>query len=364
MQPTAVSEDGTVVVGYGVVPAPLNAERAFRWSLSTGMQVLSTPVGLGSRAYDVSADGRVVVGQVGYYAVRWENGELYELGGLGTPFGSAHGVSADGTVIVGYANVAFVYSPYAFRWTPETGMQRLDPSYPHLTAALAVSSDGNAAAGWVEIYGNPDPFRWTRAAGTEALFAPWAFRGAAFAISDDGNVVVGWAANSQYRRAFRWTPETGVQSIHTTDGIGSEAYGVSGNGQIVVGIYWYPFGFPQYPFVWTQATGMRDLNQVYTALLRDGSVLYSATAISSEGRYIVGAGSNGASQRVEVFLLDTWRTGDTNGDGCIDDSDLLRVLFAFGSAGTGYARHEDINKDGVVDDADLLTVLLRFGNGC
>lgn len=52
---------------------------------------------------------------------------------------------------------------------------------------------------------------------------------------------------------------------------------------------------------------------------------------------------------------------DVNFDGCIDDADLLAVLFAFGSAG---ARDEDLNYDGVVDDADLLLVLFNFGSGC
>jgi len=52
--------------------------------------------------------------------------------------------------------------------------------------------------------------------------------------------------------------------------------------------------------------------------------------------------------------------GDVNSDGCVDDADLLSVLFAFG--GTGGA--EDTNCDGVVDDADLLTVLFNFGAGC
>lgn len=50
-----------------------------------------------------------------------------------------------------------------------------------------------------------------------------------------------------------------------------------------------------------------------------------------------------------------------NGDGCVEDSDLLMVLFAFGSTGSQPA---DLNRDGVVDDADLLIVLLNFGAGC
>ncbi len=52
---------------------------------------------------------------------------------------------------------------------------------------------------------------------------------------------------------------------------------------------------------------------------------------------------------------------DVNGDGCVDDADLLSVLLRFGeSCDAG----EDINWDGVVDDADLLQVLLDFGRGC
>jgi WD40 repeat protein len=53
--------------------------------------------------------------------------------------------------------------------------------------------------------------------------------------------------------------------------------------------------------------------------------------------------------------------GDVNGDGCVDDADLLAVLFAFGQSGADLA---DLNGDGVVDDADLLEVLFNFGDGC
>jgi len=53
--------------------------------------------------------------------------------------------------------------------------------------------------------------------------------------------------------------------------------------------------------------------------------------------------------------------GDVNGDRCVDDSDLLEVLFAFGSVGSHPA---DLNQDQRVDDSDLLIVLFEFGNGC
>lgn len=54
--------------------------------------------------------------------------------------------------------------------------------------------------------------------------------------------------------------------------------------------------------------------------------------------------------------------GDVNCDGCVDDSDLLAVLFAFGTTGAGL--QEDLDGNGSVDDADLLEVLFNFGNGC
>lgn len=51
--------------------------------------------------------------------------------------------------------------------------------------------------------------------------------------------------------------------------------------------------------------------------------------------------------------------GDVDGNGCVDDADLLIVLFNFGGSGAG-----DLNGDGTVDDIDLLEVLFNFGNGC
>ncbi len=55
--------------------------------------------------------------------------------------------------------------------------------------------------------------------------------------------------------------------------------------------------------------------------------------------------------------------GDVDENGCVDDADLLAVLFAFGNSGSNLGR-VDVNCDGVVDDADLLTVLFNFGSGC
>jgi hypothetical protein len=65
--------------------------------------------------------------------------------------------------------------------------------------------------------------------------------------------------------------------------------------------------------------------------------------------------------RIDALNLFIPADGDVDGNGCVDDADLLEVLFAFGQVGASRA---DVNGDGVVDDADLLTVLFDFGSGC
>ncbi|MFN7019664.1 MAG: hypothetical protein ACK4RG_10415 [Fimbriimonadales bacterium] len=121
-------------------------------------------------------------------------------------------------------------------------------------------------------------------------------------------------------------------------------------------------------FRWRQSRGMEDLNVTYAALLTGGSALLEAHAISPDGRYIVGLGYNAATEREEAFLLDTQsacttHSGDVDNNGCVDDADLLAVLFAFGNTGQNLDR-VDVNCDELVDDADLLTVLFNFGSGC
>jgi hypothetical protein len=64
---------------------------------------------------------------------------------------------------------------------------------------------------------------------------------------------------------------------------------------------------------------------------------------------------------IDPYLRMNLVLGDVDGNDCIDDADLLAVLFNFGATGNNPA---DLNLDGVVDDADLLIVLFNFGRGC
>ena len=275
----------------------------------------------------------------------------------------AYAVSADGSVVVGWA-LNDANQQRAFRWTASGGMQDLGTLGGYWSAAWDVSADVSVVVGGAQnAAGHDRAFRWTASGGMQALGTlPGGYHSEAFGVSADGSVVVGWAQNAAWQwRAFRW--QNGVmQGLGTLGGNESLAWGVSADGSVVVG--WAENAARQWrAFRWTASGGMENLNTTYASLLTDGSVLVRAFAISPDGRYIVGAGYNAATNRTEAFLLDTGfpRRGDVDRNGCVDDADLLQVLFAFG--GRGY-RNEDLNWDGTVDDADLLQVLFNFGGGC
>jgi probable extracellular repeat, HAF family len=234
--------------------------------------------------------------------------------------------------------------------------------------ALGVSADGAVVVGWSY---NADwqrrAFRWTVDGGMQDLGTLGGDESEAWGVSADGAVVVGWAENAAGRgRAFRWTVDGGMQDLGTLGGDRSVARGVSADGAVVVG--WALNADWQWrAFRWTASGGMEDLNTTYASLLTNGSVLSVASAISPDGRYIAGWGWNAATGRTEAYLLDTQGCASENGDvdanGCVDDADLLAVLFNFGNSGNNLGR-EDTNCDGTVDDADLLQVLFNFGSGC
>ena len=119
-----VSADGTTVVGYGNSATGMEA---FRWTQVCGMQGLGFP-----EACAASADGSVVVG-FRYNAnqaepVRWtHDGGTVCLGKLPDySYGSANGVSADGSVIVGTYREN---NNITFRWIAGRGIAGL-PGLP------------------------------------------------------------------------------------------------------------------------------------------------------------------------------------------------------------------------------------------
>jgi probable HAF family extracellular repeat protein len=286
------------------------------WMVVARLTWLGTLGGSKIEATGVSADGSVVVGGAEnaagqWRAFRWTAARgMQDLGTLGGDESWAYGVSADGSVVVGWAENA-EGQPHAFRWTAAGGMRNLGTlpgSYG--SEAYGVSADGSVVVGVAEnAAGQYRAFRWTAAHGMQDLGTLGGSWSVATGISADGSVVVGAAWNAPWQfHAFRWTASGGMQDLGTLDGDKSMAKGVSADGSVVVGYAQNAAGQTR-AFRWTAAGGMEDLNITYAHLLTNGSVLEVASAISPDGRYIVGSGYNAATGREEAFLLDTRGTG-------------------------------------------------------
>lgn len=173
-----ISSDGSTIVGRAE-GMPLSA---VRWTQATGVQSLNpvtgVPIGQGSAliANGVSADGSVVVGVASaiyitfpqtiniFAPYRWtqstgsvailDNGQFFNQ-----TFGAgASDISADGSVIVGYAGLSM------WRWTQQSGYQILTADVPPPGSGTPhVSGDGMTA-----VYGQRI---WTLSAGPRSLDA-------------------------------------------------------------------------------------------------------------------------------------------------------------------------------------------------
>lgn len=168
-----ISGNGQWVAGEASLAA--GNGHAVRWSLADYATASATILDLGtlggmySSAYDVSDDGRVVVGYAtnsahDSRAFRWVEGgtggaagnqEMYDLGTLGGAESWAYALSSDGSVVVGEAYDVDGINE-AFRWTEGTGMIRVaewladngvDTGSMRLVTARDISDDGNVVVG-------------------------------------------------------------------------------------------------------------------------------------------------------------------------------------------------------------------------
>ena len=260
-------------------------------SVTTGSFTdLGTFGGNYSYAQAISADGSVVVGNAeiaggNNRAFRWTSAGMVDLGTFGGNYSTANAVSADGSVVVGYAyNASNQY--HAFRWT-SAGMVDLGTLGGNYSYAYRASADGSVVVGESEIAGSQNrAFRWT-SAGMVDLGTFGGNYSYAIDVSADGSVVVGQAynASNQYR-AFRWT-SAGMVNLGTLGGNYSSAQAVTADGSVIVGNAEIAGG-NSHAFRWTSA-GMVDLGTF-------GGNYSSANAVSADGSVVVGYAQIAGSQ--------------------------------------------------------------------
>ena len=305
-----VSDDGQVVVGTAFPPSgtpPGTSIEAFRWTATTGVQLLGTlpgePISL---ATAVSADGSTIVGYsgpgggiFGNRAFRWTStGGMQDLGTLSTfaPETRATAVSGDGSVIVGMSFDGQSFA--ALHWTAATGMRQL-ASFPNGSSiATAVSADGATVLLNSGSNGGPGVpvaspgWRWTAATGLVPL-GLYDLVG----LSSGGDVIIGTrGSGGNGRDSYRWTNATGwvlLPRPPTSDGTFPKD--ISQDGRVVVGNSFRavpPFGpFVYTPVRWTVEEGMTELgiaagpgpNAWLTGVSGDGTFLVGDDMSSPDG---------------------------------------------------------------------------------
>nr|WP_249157348.1 patatin-like phospholipase family protein [Bradyrhizobium diazoefficiens] len=244
-----VNVDGSIVVGYVGYGGNCSPNEPWRWTAAEGMVRL--PVSGSSMAFDVNANGTVIVGSLtpcmnkqagkNQAAIYTEATGWTALGFLpGNDSSGAFGVSKNGQVVVGQSCLE---NCEAFRWTQQTGMVGLGV-LPGTSSSQAsrVSGDGTVTVGSSRYAnGNTQAFRWTAADRMEGLgYLPGASSSSATHVNEDGSVVVGTSGG----RAFRWTVSGRMQSIEellTAAGVSFTGWklvgadGVSGDGTVIAG---------------------------------------------------------------------------------------------------------------------------------
>ncbi len=221
----ALSSDGSF--GTGTISFGSTGSRASRWRPDNTVHELGL-LGTGTFAFAegraISADGGAVAGiassNAGNRAFRWTQASgITNLGALvigSNPASTANAMSADGTVIVG-ASLSGTDS-VAFRWTADTGMVSLGDLVggPQEGAALGISADGSVIVG----YGNDGSGQQGVLFTQNGLTAVGDLDGGAFSsrlsdVTANGSLAVGYGTSGTGRHAIIWDQSHGVRNLAT-----------------------------------------------------------------------------------------------------------------------------------------------------
>jgi len=295
-----VSTAGRAISPSGqVVGDAENNLQAFFWSTAQGLRGLPHLQGGGySVAMGINASG-LIAGYSTYneleseHAVLWINGRIQDLGTLpGGDDSWANAINASSQV-VGASNSSKT-QPNAFLWSKGKGMFDLGVlPKGFYSEAFGVNSSGQVVGMSNTVGGNWHAFSWSKSTGMKdlgTLDSGKSTGATANAINDSGQIVGTSSCGSSCTHAALWT-STGIQDLGTLPGSSiSAANGINNLGQVV--------GESGGAFIWSEATGIQDLNDLIPA--GSGWTLTWAFAINDGGQ-ITGQGEiNG---QTHAYLL-------------------------------------------------------------
>lgn len=309
------------------------------------------PIGGPAEGYQPTAlsnDGSTVVGDVvrvdGPLGLRveaaiWRGGDVWQpLGGLagaspcGDSLSSAYDVSNGGTTVVGLAWIGDACSDaHAFSWNEATGMVDLGSIVEgRASRANVISPDSTRIAGWSDSeFGARLAAKWDDGAAAEWLTQDTASTqaGEAIGISGNGKFLVGADFSSSPSPGFPngrnfepwlWSEQSGLIGLGIAKGLRGDvidgqhvAIDVSNAGDVVVGqTTLFNLG-EQWAFIWLKTEGTRLLQDYVRAHTDPATAallcpakrgpfqpdctrwdLWNVAAVSDDGKVLVGTGRN------------------------------------------------------------------------
>lgn len=370
-----LSPDGRWVVGGIDTDGDLISDIAYRYDTLTDT-LLQLP-GPATSAAAVSDDGSVIIGDLAGPAsdpLAEEAGIWYEETNTWVSMGflpnagacpsrsNAYELSADGTVAVGLSWDAC--NGRGFRWTQAEGMVELESLASGANRASVISADGSVIGGFAQGTFGRSPAKWDglTTAG-ESLTDDWGAQGEVFGMSDDGSTLLGrvFMGISGWLNAVKWV-DGGEPELIGQGGINPFLYAgnamdIAGNGTIV--------GFDNRQgqrIAWIQPNGTGDVLNLETYLEGLGATLPPldlglevCQAISTDGTTIIGHGLQGAW----IVTIQSCEA-DLTGDGVLDLADIN----AFVSGFTSQDAISDFDSNGIFDLADINSFVAVFLVGC
>ncbi|MFN0132605.1 MAG: GC-type dockerin domain-anchored protein [Phycisphaerales bacterium] len=286
--------------------------------------------------------------------------------------GEAFDVSADGSIVVGYGVASSQHYPLV--WREQTGgVQSLPtPGFFGNRSLSAISGDGRVMAGQGEslTIGGTRGFRWT--AETGAVLVP--MFGAANQmyprdLNHDGSIMVGIWDNAAggSRRGFIWRYGQAPVSLSPLDGYSRvEIAAVSDDGSTIVG------GCNNNKLgvacVWKNGSVflLTDYLAARGVTVLPGTSLFYAHGVSAHGRVIAGygivPGNAGTSFRAEVPRCYADCDGSTSTP-ALNVVDFICFLNKF-AAGDSYANCDGSTTPPVLNVSDFVCFQNSFAAGC
>ncbi len=363
-----IGPDGRIYVTNGQTPGGylycVNPNGTVAWRLYLDWEANSTPC--------FGEDGTIYVGSANYLNAVRPNGTILWRFPVFYP--------VRGTIALANDRLFFGSFDFAFRAVSLSGQQLwMVVTDNTIEGGPAVTDDGVYFGSWdsrLRAYSHQGVLRWRASFGT---------RTGSPAVGADGTIYVvgsgGWRvyAINPANGLTRWVYLLGSSSIASSPAIGADGtvYVLETNGVLRA------FG-PLSGFL-MGGTELEGWNGGYAGqeavvqFYQDGELKYEMIApLDASGNFFLAntpVGVHDIKVRLRRSLPGTVESvpietdspgyvhvvlgnGDLNGDGIVDDNDLLTILMAYGTWNTDL----DLTGDSYVDDADLLIVLFNFGS--